>query len=87
MRHPHTFQVMQTQSGTSSVLKDHIFDDIKVTMVIDTLLVIPEGENFKPRQMETFLMHTHTFQVMQTQSGTFSVRNHDLKDRRNLDTL
>ena len=49
LSHPDTFQVMQPQSWTYGVLYNLRIHDIKDKRVLDTLLFIQEGWNFKLR--------------------------------------
>ena len=48
MAHDFTFQIMNAQAGTSSVLHNPSIDNIKYSRVLDTLAVTPEGRNFQP---------------------------------------
>ena len=91
MSHPHTFQVMQTQSGTSSVLNNTSNHDLKDNRVLVTLIFITEGYNFIQSYIRKSLSRPLIFHIWKHPSGTSSILNnlsdHDLMEKEVIKTI
>ena len=74
MTHAYIFQVMQPQSGSSSVIHSPN-KDMKDRRVLGTVIFNLWDWNFKNMYIRSFITHVHSFQVMKPQSSVLNSPN------------